>query len=276
MSYSPTKPYKSQSPISSRLELRNTALFHSTNEDWNVLKLNLSWVIGSLSQLFRDSKARYPDYWERFYLRSGEERKKRLLSLSDEKRKILEDFTLPYTNPTLYRKLSQDEKEINIKYGRTLEDLQKVADYFFRHLQNKPSFSSITSSMCRDYVLIRVIDETFIGFQREIKTVSFLKYRFPALTFETVSSEIDTRYAIDVEVYRQNSLLFALQIKSSKYLNSHMNIMNEVKSMNERKNKQYEKEFNVPIYYVYAKADGYIFNREILNTIQSYISLKTH
>ena len=269
-------PEKPQTPLkqqnSPRLKIRNTSLFHSTNGDWNVLKLNLSWVIGSLSTLFRNSKAKYPDYWERYYYRSGEERRRHLVILSEDKRKILEDFTLPYTNPSLYRKLTNEEKTLNTEYGRTNEDLRKIADYFYQHLRSKPAFATLTPLLCQEYVFIRVIDETFIGFQREITTLSYLKHRFPTLAFKSVSSEMDTRYAIDSEVYHKNKLLFALQIKSSKYLNSQMKIMKEVTSMNDRKNRQYQNEFNVPIHYVFVNGKGHIANREILNEINSYLS----
>lgn len=191
--------------------------------------------------------------------------------MSEEQRKILEDFTLPYTNPALYKKLTQEEKRINSDFGRTKEDLNKIAEYFYQHLRKKPMFSQITPHLCRDYVWIRAIDETFIGFQREITTLSFLQQKFPTLTFQSASSETDSLFAIDVEVYHEDKLLFALQIKSSKYLDSQMDIMKDVTQMNERKNRQYQLKYNVPVHYVYVKGFNHIVNHDVLEIIESYI-----
>lgn len=254
-----------------RLGHRKTSLFHNTNEDWNVLKLNQTWVVGSLSQLFRDSKSINPFDWENYYYRSGEERKKILSVLPKETQDILEDFTLPITNPSLYYSLSKFEREINTKYGRTIEDLQKISSYFFSRLKMKPSMTTVTLPLCLDYVVIRVIDETFIGFIREIKTLETLRQKYPQLIFRSVSSTNDSRYAIDAEVFKGNTLLIALQIKSSKYLNSSMKIVDKTKEMNVRKNKDYEEKFKVPVQYVYADRYGYIENKETFNILNSLL-----
>lgn len=266
----PTTSYGGRTSLEYRLNLRKTALFHSTNEDWNYLRLNLSWVIGSLNFLFKESNARYADYWERYYFRSGEARRRKLISLSEEKRKLLEDFTLPYTNPSLYKQLSKEEKELNTHYGRTMEDLKRIGNYFYEKIKDKPRFKNLSRQLCHQYVIIRAVDETFIGFQRELKTLSFLQYKFPTLTFQSVSHEVDVTYAVDAEVYKEGKLLFALQIKSIKYLNSHQKILKKFRDFNKKKNQIYEEKFNAPIYYIYSSANGYVKNREILKMIESY------
>lgn len=256
----------------SRSLLRNEYPFHQTNKDWNQLFLNRSWVIGSLNHLFRKSRSYTPHYWERYYYESGQQRQKLLHQLSPEKQRILQDFTIPYTKQQhLLHFLSEEEIMLNTHYGRTPEELNRIADFFYQEIHHK---YPITPSLSKKYVRIRVIDETFIGFQREIKTIDYLRRRYPNCIVREATSDLDSLYAIDCEIYNGQTLLIALQIKSPKYLHSKNSFINSVKQVNKRKNENYNKTFGVPVLYLFATSNGFIVNREVLYELDQIIQKK--
>jgi len=261
-----------QNSFARRSELRNQEPFHDTNKDWNHLCLNQTWAIGSLNYLFRESRSYTPHYWERYYYESGKQRLELLKELSPIKQEILQNFTIPYMKQKhLLRFLTKEEIMLNTHYGRTPEELNRIADFFYQELQHK---FPLTPSLAKDYVRIRVIDETFIGFQREIKTISYLRRRYPDYTIREASSDMDSLYAIDCEVYKGNALLVALQIKSPQYLHSKLSFLNSVKRYNQEKNELYTRTFGVPVLYVFSNSNGFIKNREILSELDQLIQKK--
>ena len=256
-------------PSKNRLAYRKEKIFAMTNKSWNIAKLNQTFVIGSLSNLFRASNARTMDDWENWYYQSGEERKQKLRALPAHKRAILENFNLPYEKGyALIHTLSEEELKINTHYGRTKEDLRQIASTFKKHLHKDIRFKHLKFDTIYDFVLLRVLDETFIGFMREYNTIKQLRKDFPQFTFHEVSSELDAKYAIDCEAYIGEELQFAIQIKSSKYYDADKGFLTAVKKMNHNKNKMYTDEFGVPVYYVFSNEQGRIHNSDICDEIK--------
>jgi hypothetical protein len=262
-----------QSVLERRLALRNHKKFHYTNKDWNELKLNHSWVIGSLGYLFKQSKALSWEEWQTFYFHSGNERNRLLANLNQEKQRILTDFTIPGERKyNSMNQLSAEEKRINTHYGRTADDLKRIGVYFYQELCKRGHKKFVTQSEVIDFAFIRAVDETFIGFQREIKTIESLKNMFPFLVFEDVPYQKDVEFAIDTEVIYNEKLVCAIQVKSLSYFNSQRSFIEGVKKMNHNKNDAYTKKYGVPVLYAYADANGTIHNDDLLKTLHAFIN----
>lgn len=258
--YSPYLP-----PLDERLKLRNQN-FHSTNKLWNELKLNQTWNIGTLSKLFERSGAKTPEVWERYYIRLGIQRRRKMRELEDYKRKILQDCSVRHKNKQYdMEKLTKQEMMLNYNYGRTERDLNRIANYFKRYLP------AHLKKYAYPYVYIRVIDETFLGFRREFLAGKTLQRKLPHLSFVPPSSHHDRKYAIDLEVYFIDTLLCALQIKSPTYQFSNAIHIVETRKMNEKKNSVYTSTYGVPVLYVYSTLDGTAVNQEVFEQVDELI-----
>lgn len=255
-----------------RIQLRNQSKFHQTNEPWNVLKLNTSWVIGSLNYLFKLSGAKTWSEWQRFYYASGEKRLEELQKLSAEKQRILTNISLPYEKKRhIIQSLTREEEKINTLYGRTITDFEEIADFLYKELIKRNFKPHIGRDILLDYVKIRVIDETFIGFERERNAIDSLKERFPQLRFADVSYEDDVSYAIDTEIYCEEKLLGAVQVKSLSYMTTNNKFVHGVKRMNNSKNELYEQTFKVPVLYAFSDLKGTIHNHDLFDNIEEMV-----
>ncbi|PLS19573.1 hypothetical protein CVD28_03910 [Bacillus sp. M6-12] len=255
-----------------RLDLRNTRKFKSTNKIWNDLGLNHAWTIGYLTKLFKAYSGKDYEAWERFYYQSGEKRLQHIHALPLEKQTLLKDFKIPSTNQysELYQ-VTNEEKNLNAYYGRTEQELVEIGSFMYQQINKRENPLFITEKECIDFVKIRVLDEIFIGIEREINTIKKLETFFPEATFKEVSVEMDAKYAVDYEVYLNGELMVALQIKSSHYKVDNQSIVKKTKAFNHNKNIAYTKEFGVDVLYIYATETGYIEDRKTFPTIYSYL-----
>lgn len=266
----PKRRRKKTSEVDRLYQHRSTLMYRESIPIWNMLKLNQSYSIGSLKYLFKECNSQIRKNWENFYYESGQKRKTLLKKLPKEKRELIEDFTLPqrYKYHEIEEMLTPEELELNTKYGRTKDDLRKIASFFRNELQKEPKFKNLNGQTVFEYVVLRVIHETYLGFQREWNTIHFLEENYPQLKFLPASHEKDIVYAIDCEVFKDGQLICGLQIKSSQYNRSRNSHMNKVRKMNNYKNYCYKKEFNVPVYYVYSSRQGIVENRFVLEQLE--------
>lgn len=245
-----------------RMDLRNTLNFKKTNKIWNDLNLNQAWCIGYLMQLCKNSKASSFDEWESYYFESGRLRAIKISVIPVFKKQILMDRKV-YLNNNLYKidMLSKQEKRLNTHMGRTREDLFEIARDLFKGVKNS-GISDISLEDCENYVYIRVIDETWIGIQREINTKESLQKLLKGYEIKDVSLRIDVKYAVDFEVYKNNKLILALQVKSKKYQLDKKEALIKTKNFNNLKNSEYTKINKVPVIDVFSDFSGYIYNPE--------------
>lgn len=225
-----------------RLKLRGTKEFNSTNKIWNDLKLNHKRRIGSLMYIAKESQATTFEEWEHYYFKSGKERKE-----------------------LMNRYLQRDEFiRINNEYGRTEEDLLEIAKEFKKYV-NMPL------STLYNYVYIRVIDETWIGLNRELKALKIIQRecdKYNGLTVSDVDYYTDTTYAVDFEIKKNNYRILAIQLKSMKYFKSDLDGVIEIKGVNALKNKEYTDKYGVDVLYLYIDK-GYIVN---LDELKSFLT----
>lgn len=256
-----------------RLAVSKTQQFRNTNEIWNTLGLNHAWTIGYLTRLFKSKKFNNYADWVKFYYKSGEIRKNLLYRLPREKQYILKDCGLyKYKKESLLDRISEEEKQLNLNFGRTEKDLYYTAKYMLCEIKIEGNPHGITLEDCIDFINIRVLDEIYIGMERERNTVATLKKMFPYLDFKDVSILTDTKYAVDFEVFHENELICAIQVKSMKYKNNNSNILIETKKYNNTKNQLYTKKFGVEVHYVFSEANGLIRDTKIFSTLNTYIN----
>ena len=254
-----------------RLEMRGSFNFKQTNEPWNKFNLNQAWTIGLMTLIISNKNFNNFSEWENYYFESGKERQNLLSHLDKDKALKLRDLTANYTNPYRYKEhLSIEEVRINENYGRTIDEIRYLSDKFHGYLSQSLPKLNISRAVCFNYVYIRIIDEIYIGFEREVNTIKRLRKLFKDYSFVKTDFETDRKFAIDVEVYYKNILVCGIQIKSVAYKINNKNILKETKSFNHTKNEKYEKINNVPVVYVYSSTEGFIQNTEIFEFLRTY------
>jgi hypothetical protein len=241
--------------------------FKSTNYLWNRLRLNHPWTVGYVSSLIESKPFSTKEEWKEYYYRSGEERLKIIhQQCTEEQKKSLFDFKNP--NPFLPKEL----KTLNLYYGRTEEELNKVGEYMYEKILEEGNPYHITLGECIYMVKFRVIGETWNGIiMREQNTIKTLKKAFPTLSFKKVDGEKDFKYAIDYELYEGEKLLCAIQIKPISYKKGYSKEIVRAKMANEAKNNKYREDFHADVFYIYSDSRGNIENTEVLSQIR-YLS----
>lgn len=230
--------------------------FRSTNALWNELQLNHPMSVGYVTTLIESETFQSKEQWRDFYYESGHKR----LEMAKE-----QNITLSSNTP--------QAKNLNGNYGRTEEELKEKGKQMYESLQKQGNPLQITLSECIYMVKYRVMGETWNGvIMREKNTLKTLQKHFPQCTFKKVDGVTDFHYGIDFEMYLQGTLLSAIQVKPLSYQKGFSQEIQKAKKANERKNKEYLRDFGKPVYYVYSTNKGDILNQEILNELYSVIT----
>lgn len=229
--------------------------FQSTNGIWNRMELNHPMKVGYVSTLIESRPFHTKEEWRDFYYHSGKER----LRIAKEQGV---DLSLP----------SQEAKFLNGNYGRTENELRLLGKQMHNGLLKEGNPYAITLSECIYMVKYRIMGETWNGIHlREMNTLKNLQKGFPGIQFKKVSGEIDFNYGIDFELYQNEILICALQIKPPSYQRGTSKAIMEAKKSNDRKNQSYQKIFGRPVFYIYSKSNGQILNTNILPVIETHI-----
>lgn len=243
----------------------NPIKFRSTNAIWNNLMLNDPWSVGYVSMLIELERFTNKEEWETFYYNSGAERDA-IISKSDIGiQNILQNELLVLKDKTYVNNLAYGVVNINKQFGRTKENLYNKAVILFEAVKNNGL--DITVEECFECVRFRVICETWNGIIiRERNTIETLKKYYPYYEFRKVFAEIDHKYAVDYEIYKENRLAVAIQIKPKSYTWDAPYI-NKARDANQQKNKSYSNKFNVCVFDIISDSKGNIFNSDILKKL---------
>jgi MjaI restriction endonuclease len=249
----------------------NTTKFKSTNYIWNQLRLNSPWSVGYVSTLIESKDFVTKEEWRQFYYESGEERLRKINELcTPEEKEALLDFTK--ATPTLSKEL----KELNFSYGRTEEELDERGRYMYQKIVEQGNPNKVTLAECIYMVKFRVMGETWNGIiARERNTVKTMEEVFPNLSFKKTEGERDYQYGIDYELYEEEELLCAVQIKPMSYMKGFSKEIIKAKKANEAKNQKYKEEYKADVLYVYSNSKGIISNDDVLSEIKQRALLKS-
>ncbi len=225
-------------------------LLRCTNDIWNRARLNSAWSVGMLSYLIKGQYFNHYHEWEDYYFASGHERELLLEKFGPELA-----FSLNYSNGPNYSKFNSSQKVLDAQYnfGRTPAILLNRAFILKKMIQNMVDLGLSESF---ELVKYRLLGETWNGiYIREQNVLITLKDSFPKLLFEQTSSSIDTKYAVDVEVYGQNGLICGIQIKPMSY-NSRKLYIKEAVNINVKKNLEYHNKTGKEVYTLLCTESG--------------------
>ncbi len=240
----------------------DSAKFRSTNAAWNNLMLNDPWSVGYVTTLIELSPFIKKEHWEESYYSSGMERERLVGSLNLKVQECLNDEQLVRNSKSQVVEMGYDLKNLNTQFGRTKERLYKKGEILYGNV--KDNGFGLTIDECFECVRFRVICETWNGvIIRERNTIQALQKVLPELEFRKVPGEIDHRYAVDYEVYKNNILSSAIQIKPESYTRNAPYIA-KAKNANKQKNTEYYDKFKVTVFDIISDSRGNVSNKEIL------------
>lgn len=228
-----------------RDELRRTQDFKRSNEIWNRLKLNHGFVVGYLMRLISQGDCKSHKEWELYYLNSGKERLQLIEKLPVDIKDKLNSFD---------KHISREYFDYNLHYGRTETELLTIAKKLDEEL-------NVGLEMAFNFVYIRVIDETWIGYHRECLSLEKIeKYvKNHGLTVEKANFYVDVTYGVDFELKRGRKVVAGIQLKSINYFEN-KDALTEIECINKRKNNMYENMYKVPVIYLYVDKNNCIVN----------------
>ncbi|MEO6721010.1 MAG: MjaI family restriction endonuclease [Ferruginibacter sp.] len=203
--------------------------------------------------------------WEKFYYDSGAQREVLISKLDENIQRQLQDESLVRKSRDEVAKLNFDLKNLNTQFGRSVEALHKKGQILYEAVKNNGL--SLTPDECVECVRFRVICETWNGvIVRERNTIETLKKCFPHSVFRKVPGEMDHTYAVDYEIYKDDKLTAAIQIKPKSYTGNAPYIQ-RARSANKHKNQEYFNKFNAHVFDVISDSKGNILNREVLKDL---------
>lgn len=242
--------------------------FRSTNAKWNELMLNDPWSVGYVSTLIEAANWKSKEEWEETYYASGEARNAYLEQYAAKlgySKEFFNDTTVPH-NKSKYYALSWDVKNVNTQKGRTKEDLRIKGRILYEAVKNNGF--GLTLEDCVECVRFRVICETWNGIiLRENNTIKTLQGIFPDLTFEKAEGEMDHTYAVDFQVFKENKLICAIQVKPKSYTLNAPYIV-KARQANVHKYAAYKERYGVSVFTVISTSRGEILNNEVLSKIK--------
>lgn len=243
--------------------------FRSTNALWNDLRLNDPWSIGYVSTLIESQNFSKKEEWEAFYYSSGSERKSKLKSYPENIVNILNDSLLKYRDETKVDSLSWNLKNINFQHGRTKDEIKEKGKILLEELEKRGNKYGFSLSECVECVRFRTICETWNGIIiREHNTIEKLKRFIPDIELRKVSGEIDHKYAVDYEIFKDNVAICGIQIKPLSYRGDSP-FLRKAKQANKRKGDQYKLDYGRDVLYIFSKTNGEIMNIDIIQQIKN-------
>lgn len=207
--------------------------FAKTNSIWCDKKFNNPFNVGQTMLLVQGCKTR--DEWCEKYIRSGLERKSLL------KEKKLQNY--------------------DTQYGRTLEDLGSIAVV----LRDEASKIGVELSLeeALATVVIRVVDDTWIGYERELSIFLDIS-TCTHLDVKHTSIQDDISYAVDGMLRDGDTLVCGIQIKPESY-RAETPYLKKAKEINKQKNELFKGNYGVPVLYAYYDTkDGFVNKYEFL------------
>ena len=230
-----------------RADMKRSKEFKNTNKPWGDLHLNSYKNVGAVMALAKESNAKTFEEWESYYFQSGEKRNAELSAA-----------------PENYPQQSEELNQLNYNHGRTVAELEQIA-------QTLANRCNISIQNAFNYVYIRVLDETWKGYETELnaeKEIQLICDKLPGLTISHTDLIKDNQYAVDFELYNNSSLLLGIQIKPTTYRDSFNPGVIRDKKTNEKKNQEYKNEFGADVLYLYTDWGKIVNMNELLETLK--------
>jgi hypothetical protein len=233
-------------------------LYRKTNALWNDNKFNAPWKVGYVAKLIESKTFLTKEEWEEFYYQSGKERLGILYSYP-----LL--LAILNGDDSVLPKLNDHQKALNFDYGRTQNDLKRMA-LLLQQLMRLHNVE-LNDEEAFEVVRFRIICETWNGIIiRERKAITYLESLGLGYDYRKISPEEDYKYGVDYEVFLGGELRFGLQIKPMSYKTGDTAYLANVREANLRKNINYFHHKGVPVHYIYVNGDQVIFESKTYET----------
>ncbi len=192
-------------PFENRLQMRKNKHFKVLDDLWKAKGFDNPEKTGALFYLIKEAHNKYVknntgmlsrNDWIRYYSKSGVERDQKV----EDSNSIYNDFY-----------------KLNVYHGRSKKDMIAIAEEFLKCFNDLGYTGlSVKEQGALNIVVIKIIDETYEAYQRQMNTLLNLQNQHPELTFELADGLTYERNAVDMFVYKDNNLISALQILPDK------------------------------------------------------------
>ena len=227
-----------------REKMRTHPTYEAIKEPWDNGLYSTAQKVGSLSYLIRDAHQKIQSRgfenlsranWAKYYFNTG---KMRLVKKEEQ--------------------ASDDYYKINKYYGRTLDDLLEIAKNFYKDCTNTYGIK-MTPQAALNIVYMKVVDDTYTEYQRNINTILNLKSKLPEYTFELTDGLTYDNNAVDVIVSLKGEIVGGLQILPESAKKNEQKTT-KMKSEIDQKHDLFEMMYGVKPQKIYASSSGYMKN----------------
>lgn len=237
-----TELEKRMYPFEKREKMRNHPTYKEIEEPWENGLYLTTQKVGSVNYLIKEAHQKViikgfdmlsrPN-WAKYYLNTGK--------IRIEKKE---------------EQISDDYYKINKYYGRTLEDLLEIARNFHKDcVENYNIKMSLQAAL--NVVYMKVVDDTYTDYLRDINTILNLKSKLSNYRFELADGLTYDNNAIDIFVYSNEDIIGGLQVlpenmKKQEQKNS------KIKTETDQKHDLFEMVYGIRPQIIYASSSGYI------------------
>ncbi len=240
-----------------RKEIRYDKTYKASNIVWNKYRLNKRENIGHTMILIKSCKPNNLDEWQSYYEKSGQEAHTMKSKLRFHS----------------FEELKKSIHIIDCEHGKTQDDLIDLAKEFQGYLKNEGM--NLDLDTCFNYVYIRAVDETYLGYQREVAAFNSLSdyCKDNELTVKEASNTADVRYGVDFEVFKKDNLLAGIQVKGSIYKKATENAGSNIAIKRAERllhsiNNEYSTINEVPVLRMYVEQDLSIKDTAIFDDLK--------
>lgn len=243
-----------------RLKTHSDPRYKQVNDIWMKNGFNKRNYMGYCIDLIKSCNPSTLADWEKFYLKSGETayQKKQLLLQKKNRGEISRN---DYNELVYY---------INSTSGKCYLDMVSLAETFQDRLQSNGIERSLEE--CFNYIYVKAIEETWIGYLREKAVEESLKTVCESLGCYLKESDtiLDIKYGVDYEIYKKDTdeLMCGIQVKGFKYFLATLNpqkaeALQHAILISKMSHKHYEQDFGAKVAFVYVHKDGTCDRRSI-------------
>lgn len=240
-----------------RKNIRYDKEYKTTNIVWNKYRLNKRDNIGHTMVLIKECKPKTFEEWQSYYEKSGQEAHTLKAKMKCKS----------------FDELRRKNHIINCEHGKTTDDLIELAKEFQSLLSSEGM--NLDLETCFNFVYIRAVDETYLGYQREVAAFNSLSdyCKDNGLEVRETSNMIDVRYGVDFEIYKNDKLLVGIQAKGAIYKQAMENpdscsAIRNADALLHTINDEYTKEYKAPVLRMYVEKNLTIKDNTVFENIK--------
>jgi hypothetical protein len=199
----------------------------------------------------------------------------------------------------LYRKLNKD-KSVNYHFrSDNVGQCAKLFEWFMKdkkftkknwqkfYFDKRPKEPLIKASqviaekygvdinVAKEYVLFRIVGQTWNGMVREMRIVKELEQDFNNILFKKCDYEKDEQYFTDYEAFdNRNKLLFGIQIKPISYEKMSTPYQKKAKEQHQKQKDAYMDKYNTQHFMVYYDGDKIHEKERLLDEIDTMLFMQ--